>query len=69
MAFDEGAAVEFALHDDRWHKGEAGTFASEQAQHGHVVHLGGDDRANTELLEDEVEGHADVAVEAGHVWM
>ena len=46
MGFDEEAGVDFVTHDDRGSEGEAVAFAREQAEHGHVVHLGDDPGPN-----------------------
>jgi hypothetical protein len=62
--FDEDATLEFACDDDRRHEGEAGAFAGEEAEHGHVVDFRSDDGLDAVLFEEQVEGDTDVAIEA-----
>ncbi len=56
--------MEFACDDDGRHEGEAGAFAGEEAEHGHVVDFRSDDGLDAVLFEEQVEGDTDVAIEA-----
>jgi hypothetical protein len=65
MVFDELTTFQFPCHDHGGHEGKTGAVPREEAQHRHVVDLGGDTRSDSVLLEKEVEGDAQVAVERG----
>ncbi len=65
VALHEHAAFEFVFNHGGWHEGDAVGLAGHEAEHGHVVHLCSNDRADTRLIHEHVEGNADAAFDAG----
>lgn len=62
---DQFAALDLVAHHHGGHEGEAAGFAGEEAEGGHVVHLGEEAGVDAGPGEEAVEALADVALVAG----